>query len=249
MSAARPLVPVRARPNALPHALPLARPLAGHLPRSPRGPALGMIVALHAALAWGLLHLSPWRLPAVEPQPLMVTLEAAPKTPAATPPALPRAPALPTPSSPWLVPPPVQLREDTPPAPSAAPLPAPLATRPTDVTPIPSAPSTAEAVEAPVPAPMPPQIPPAAIQYRVLPDVVYPPASRRLGETGLVIVAVWVGEDGEPLELQIAQSSGHERLDRAALAGVRRARFQPWRVDGRPRAGWARIPIPFELER
>ena len=94
-----------------------------------------------------------------------------------------------------------------------------------------------------------PQIPPAAIQYRVLPDVVYPSASRRLGETGLVIVAVWVGEDGEPVELQIAQSSGHERLDRAALAGVRRARFQPWRVDGRPRAGWARIPIPFELER
>lgn len=244
MSAARPLAPVLRR---LPARLP-AQPL----PSVPRGPALGMILALHAALVWGLLHLSPWRLPAAEPVPLMVTLEAAPATTDKPPPSLSRIPA-PLPSLPWGVPPPVQLQEDTPPAPSPAPLPAPLVNPSAAVTPGPPALSATGAAEAhppaPIPAQIPAQIPPAAIQYRVMPEVVYPPASRRLGETGLVIVAVWVDEDGEPRELQIAQSSGHERLDRAALAGVRRARFQPWRVDGRPRAGWARIPIPFELER
>ena len=46
----------------------------------------------------------------------------------------------------------------------------------------------------------------------------------------------------------MAQSSGFERLDRAALSGVQRARFKPYTENGRPMAGWARIPIPFELE-
>ena len=46
-----------------------------------------------------------------------------------------------------------------------------------------------------------------------------------------------------------AQSSGFARLDDAALAGVQRARFKPYSENGVPTAGWARIPIPFELER
>ena len=34
-----------------------------------------------------------------------------------------------------------------------------------------------------------------------------------------------------------------------ALAGVQRARFKPYSENGVPTAGWARIPIPFELEK
>ena len=49
--------------------------------------------------------------------------------------------------------------------------------------------------------------------------------------------------------MQLAQSSGFARLDEAALAGVQRARFKPYTENGVPTAGWARIPIPFELER
>ena len=33
------------------------------------------------------------------------------------------------------------------------------------------------------------------------------------------------------------------------LDGVRRARFKPPTENGQPTAGWARIPIPFELEK
>ena len=82
----------------------------------------------------------------------------------------------------------------------------------------------------------------------VLPDIVYPASSRRLNEQGLVIVAVHVDAAGVPQEVRLTQSSGFDRLDRAALAGVRRARFKPYTEGGQPTAGWARIPIPFELE-
>ena len=93
------------------------------------------------------------------------------------------------------------------------------------------------------------ELPASAIQYLEPPAPVYPRASRRLGESGLVIVRVFVDADGMPRQLQIAQSSGFVRLDEAALDGVRRARFKPPTENGRPTAGWARIPIPFELEK
>jgi periplasmic protein TonB len=93
------------------------------------------------------------------------------------------------------------------------------------------------------------ELPASAIQYLEPPVPVYPRASRRLGESGLVVVRVFVDADGMPRQLQIAQSSGFVRLDDAALEGVRRARFKPPTENGRPTAGWARIPIPFELER
>ena len=38
------------------------------------------------------------------------------------------------------------------------------------------------------------------------------------------------------------------KLDEAALEGVRQARFKPPTENGRALSGWARIPIPFELE-
>ncbi len=45
------------------------------------------------------------------------------------------------------------------------------------------------------------------------------------------------------------RSSGHPRLDAAALAALRRARFVPYTEDGRAVAVWAPAPIEFELER
>ncbi len=46
----------------------------------------------------------------------------------------------------------------------------------------------------------------------------YPAASRLLGEEGVVIVHVRIGRDGRVLAATLAQSSGHSRLDAAALA-------------------------------
>ena len=38
-------------------------------------------------------------------------------------------------------------------------------------------------------------------------------------------------------------------LDEAAVAAAQKARFKPYTENGRPTAGWARIPFPFELEK
>jgi protein TonB len=63
------------------------------------------------------------------------------------------------------------------------------------------------------------------------------------------VVRVLIDETGLPRSVQLAQSSGFKRLDDAALAAVRRARFHPYTENGRPLSGWASIPLVFELEK
>jgi protein TonB len=75
----------------------------------------------------------------------------------------------------------------------------------------------------------------------------YPPLSRRLGESGVVVLRVLIDEQGVPREVQVETSSGFARLDEAAIAAVRRARFVPHSEGGRTRAAVARVPIRFEL--
>ena len=75
-----------------------------------------------------------------------------------------------------------------------------------------------------------------------------PPASARAGESGRSVVRVLIDESGLPRTVQIAQSSGFKRLDDAALTAVRRARFHPYTENGQAQAGWAHIPLVFELE-
>lgn len=227
---------------------PLALPPA---PRPPsRRPAAAAIVVLHVAVGWGLLQLRPAMLPRVTVAPVFVRLLALPTTvPAAVRPPAGLRPAREPGPGPLH---PTGEVAPAPPAPEtpaeAAPAAVAAAAAPTPATAA-SVPATVAAV-APDPAPPPPAqpIPPSAIQYLVPPDIVYPRASRRLGETGLVVVAVRIDAEGVPREAQVVQSSGFERLDRAAVAGVLRARFRPLTVDGRPLAGWARIPVPFQLD-
>jgi protein TonB len=75
----------------------------------------------------------------------------------------------------------------------------------------------------------------------------YPPLSRRLGESGVVVLRVLIDEAGLPREVQVETSSGFARLDEAAVAAVRSARFVPFSEGGRARAAVARVPIRFEL--
>ena len=76
----------------------------------------------------------------------------------------------------------------------------------------------------------------------------YPAASRRLGESGQVLVRVEIGADVRALQVRVTRSSGHARLDDAALSAVRAARFKPYTENGVPRAVWSTVPIVFELE-
>lgn len=204
------------------------------------------ILALHAAAAWGLMQVDAVRAAVVEAAPLFVDLLA--------PPAPPQPPEPP--------PPPPQAVAKTPPPPAPLIAAAPAPTPPVFVAPepppeaAPPAPPQPPVVVVAAPAPpasappaAPRELPASAIQYLEPPAPVYPRASRRAGEAGLVVVRVFVDAEGHPRQLQVLQSSGFVRLDEAALEGVRQARFKPPTENGRPTAGWARIPIPFELER
>jgi protein TonB len=79
------------------------------------------------------------------------------------------------------------------------------------------------------------------------PPPLYPPHARRMGIEGRVRVRVLVGERGRPLEVKVQEGSGDTSLDEAALAAVRRWRFEPARRDGEPVRAWAVVPIEFKL--
>ncbi len=80
------------------------------------------------------------------------------------------------------------------------------------------------------------------------PRPAYPTQSRRLGEQGQVVLRVLVGEDGTAQRAQVQQTSGHDRLDRAALATVLTWRYVPGKRGGVPEAMWFDVPIQFVLE-
>ncbi|WP_306589691.1 energy transducer TonB [Geothrix sp. 21YS21S-4] len=86
----------------------------------------------------------------------------------------------------------------------------------------------------------------AAYLQNPAPD--YPSLSRRLREEGRVVLRVLVKEDGSPERIELKQTSGHNRLDQAALDAVRRWRFTPARRGSDQLAAWVLVPLSFSLE-
>ncbi|MEX1109259.1 MAG: energy transducer TonB, partial [Dongiaceae bacterium] len=80
------------------------------------------------------------------------------------------------------------------------------------------------------------------------PEPDYPWASRRAGEEGRVVLRVEVSAAGTVDAIDVAESSGHRRLDEAALEAVRQWRFEPARVGEQPIATSVSVPITFRLE-
>lgn len=80
------------------------------------------------------------------------------------------------------------------------------------------------------------------------PDPAYPEASRRIGEEGRVVLRVLVSPGGEANQVEIHTSSGSSRLDQAAMAAVKRWRFEPARQSGGAIAAWVLVPISFHLD-
>ncbi len=202
----------------------------------------GVVCAIafaHIGAIWGVLQVPAVRQAVVEAAPIFVELLAPPAPPAPPPPPV---------QPPVLKKPPPTLLTTTP-----APAPAPFEAPPAPEVPPPPAPPTpvvAEAPPAPPAPPPPPKIIPASeVQYLVKPAPEYPRLSVRAGESGLVLVGVYIDEAGLPRTVQVQQSSGHTRLDESAVSAVKKARFKPYTQNGVPTAGWARIPIPFELEK
>lgn len=250
--------------------------VAGQPPGSPEmlGPGArrtlaGGMLGAHLLLGWALLQVPVVREAAADLAPtIMVDLLApapqAPRPQPAVPPApvVKRAPVL-APPPPVLAATPTRLlaepvptapvpQPQMPPTPQPpAPAPAPAAPAAAAVPTVAAAPIAAPAPPAPVPAPL-----PAAPRQVVLtdtdwvrvPQLDYPPASRRLREAGTVIVRALIDVRGVPREVQLQRSSGFERLDREALAKARTARVRPRTDNGVPFEFWIAMPLAFELD-
>lgn len=81
------------------------------------------------------------------------------------------------------------------------------------------------------------------------PAPVYPMASRRAREHGTVVLRVLVNPAGRAQTIELANSSGFSRLDKAARDAVERWRFVPASQDGRPVMAWVLVPVIFSLAR
>lgn len=75
----------------------------------------------------------------------------------------------------------------------------------------------------------------------------YPPQSRRLGETGVVVLRVELSETGNVALARVDRSSGFARLDEAALTAVRTWRCTPASRNGQPVRAVALQPFNFIL--
>ena len=84
--------------------------------------------------------------------------------------------------------------------------------------------------------------------YLKNPAPAYPPASRRMGEEGKVVLRVQVSAQGGALHVEVRTSSGSNRLDEAAAQTVRTWKFVPAKRGDAPVESWVLVPIIFKLE-
>jgi len=88
----------------------------------------------------------------------------------------------------------------------------------------------------------------AALAARINRSKFYPRASRRLGEEGMVVVSFVIQRNGELTDLSIVESSGHRRLDEAALKTLQRASPFDKIPEAIDREQWPiSVPIAFSL--
>jgi protein TonB len=220
--------------------------LSAFQPGSPRlsSAQLAGVVLVHGGLLAVLLSSPDVIKPITPPHPLMVSL-IEPEIEA------PRPEPKPQPALPVIKPLPVlAVHRQAPvaipqPMPDPKPQPAPLQENP------PQPVAVAVAVDAPQPAPASPlPTPPQPADYLNNPKPAYPALSRRLGEAGIVKLRVLVNADGSVARVELAKSSGFERLDKSAMDTVQASwKFEPARQGGNPIADWVNFPIDFKLNR
>ena len=197
----------------------------------------------HLAVGWGIAH-SMLHVPAKpKPTPVEVRLIAPPPPPprqATTPPKvevkLPLLAPLP------LVPPPLVAVV----APQAMPLeaaPSPSATTRTETPAV----TAAAAPAAPAPSPSIRELAPGSVRYAVEPHLHMPRMSRRLGESGTVLLRIAVDANGQLKSAVVKKSSGFERLDQQALIDIRSARFEPYLDKGQAVEWTADAGLQYEL--
>jgi len=102
----------------------------------------------------------------------------------------------------------------------------------------------AKAKAAPEPAIEPPSF---GAAYLNNPAPAYPMLARRMGEQGKVLLKVLVSEDGKAATVQVDRSSGHSKLDEAAVEAVKKWSFVPAKRSNKPMSAYVLVPISFSL--
>ena len=202
-------------------------------PNAEQAAGLILVLALHAAVLWGLW--SHRLIPTPQEAVILFVNFIAPPPPQAE--APPKREPRPTPPRPMENPQPRQLVAE---APVVSP-----------VEPVAPAFIPAAVVEAP---PTPKPAGPVALgselsvtcPERSAPH--YPPLSRRFGEEGKVVLRVELNEDGRVSVGACSQSSGFTRLDESALAAVKTWSCRPAKRDGQPVRAVALQPFNFVLQ-
>ena len=75
----------------------------------------------------------------------------------------------------------------------------------------------------------------------------YPRISRRRGEEGTITLSIEVMQNGRAGKISILQSSGHRRLDEAALTAVQQTTFTPAKQFGRNIDSTTELSFTFTL--
>jgi len=80
------------------------------------------------------------------------------------------------------------------------------------------------------------------------PKPIYPLLSRRMREQGAVHLKLCIDERGDVESIQLAKSSGYEKLDRSAIDGVRQWKFSALESQDQTISHCYHLPIHFRLE-
>lgn len=84
--------------------------------------------------------------------------------------------------------------------------------------------------------------------YQYNPKPLYPPLARKRKWAGTVIIKTTVLSDGTSTMCVLHKSSGYEILDNSALRAVKKWRFLPGTVNGKPHRMMVLVPVHFILK-
>lgn len=217
----------------------LVMPYSSYRPFGTRVVGIALVALLHLAIGYALVNALARR--SVDVARLLVETTIIDPVPPKVEP-----PPLPPPPPPEIVPPPKAA------PPKVVPKP-PLFIPPPEVK---VAPPPAPPEQSTAPTVITAERPPPVEPVRILPRIdaqhsrepEYPPQSRRLGEQGSLVLQALIDVDGRVLETKLVQSSGFDRLDQAALDGIKtNYRFAPGTVDGRPQPMWYTFKFTWKL--
>lgn len=207
----------------------------------------GSVVLFHVAGLWalqsGLLRKA---VEVVIPVEILSQIIEPPKAPPSQPPSPPPPPQRQVTKAPP-PPRPQAIREPRPVVTPAAP--AGVVEPPPPAPPVPTPPSP-PAPPGPPPAPPAPklvELSQGQVQWVRKPNPVYPSISRKLNETGIVVVAVYFNSAGTVKRTALAKSSGFDRLDRAAVDAIQQSQITPLAGGNEETTRLFNAPISFSL--